>query len=180
MKLCTEDYIKLENSIKEYYQRGKLIQAKERYIKDLERRLETLEKDMSNIGFFHLKSDLQGVVYDKVLVTGGQLPCSDMDRQIERIYFKLEQEKEHLTNEILLNNISIRDMKKENDMMEQALSMLNEQAQQILLFKFDKEYSYEEIANNLPLSKSNIRRKMIDILNDLSLWISYLKNSGTK
>lgn len=122
---------------------------------------------------FQLNSDLRGIQYDRVITDGGQMPCSDMDRQIEIIFDRLDREKEQLQNEIYLNNILIRKMEWENDCMEEVLSLLDKESGSLIELKYSQKLSCEKIAERFSMSASNVSKKLKEVKRDLIKWIRY-------
>lgn len=160
----------ITNNIKKYFHNLKVIQWQKTKVEKLYERLESIEKDRKSTDFsesFH--TDLQAVRYDKVIVQGGQLPSSMMDREIELIYQKLDREYQSTQAEILDTNILIRKLEKENEKMEFCLNNLKEEYFKIVEQKFKYGKNIITIALEMNISKSSISRILNDVYNELMI-----------
>lgn len=157
--------IEAEEKLKGYFNTVKLINIKETYLMRLQERLEKAKNDLERADkSFTLSSDMQGVVYDRVLVDGGSLPQSSMDRELERIFFRLEEEVSKISTEIVLTNIVIRQLEKSNDAVEGFLNELDDLEKEIFMLRFGHQMSFEAIAKEIHMAKSNVDRKFRKML----------------
>ena len=166
------DYKKIEIMIIEYYLNLKMISAKTE-------RVQKLKEILKNIDNWHLDTDIQAVNNDKICVSGGALPYSSMDKQIDNIFTNIEiieKEKEHIYTEIIKNEHLIRELEKKNIKTNELLSMLDKESQELLYLKYGEEYSYDEIAEKILTCKSNVHIKIKNIMRDLHKLIVYMNS----
>lgn len=169
-----DKYPAMESGLIRYYKNKRAIEAKQRLLEKLSLRLYALEGDSRNANTsLVLDTDIGSVRYDKAHVTGGKKE-STMERQIEHIFTRIENEWERLNEEILLNRISIRKMENENDAMEELMGFLDEKSKELLFFRYGEDLSYEVIAEKLDISKSNVARRITVIIGKLQKWNQYL------
>lgn len=156
---------RIELRLKQYYANGKRIQDKTEQVEKLTSRLKKIEEDIQNANkHFRLSADLQAVSYGSEKTAGGALPASKMDRQIERIFTKIEQEREETLEEILLANLEIRRLSKENDGIERLLGRLTDEVRDLVYLRYSNGESFEKIAARYHMSKSNICKKIYGVL----------------
>lgn len=181
MNFTYADYTTVENMICNYYQNIKVIETNKKQLEKLRERLEKVSDDYNKVDFV-LSSDLKAVQYDGVSVSGGSLPASSMDRQIESIFTKIEQEKESLKKQLLLTNMLIRKLEGENDLIEQLLGLLDNESKELIQLKYQNELSYKQITFRTNISESNISKKLKRIKRDLIKWLKYQqeKNNGNE
>lgn len=177
MNLVYSDCADMEEQLKRYYFNKRTINLKEEYIKRLEKRLEIVTMEYDNINkTFNFNTDLQAIIYDKIVVKGGQLPCSNVDRQIENRFLKLENENKELNNKILEISSLIRELETENDCLDEAIQLLDEESYKIIELRYSRKYSYEKISYELLISVSNVYKKIKFIKKCLIKWIEYYNN----
>lgn len=177
------DYAKLEKMLYDYYDNIKVIETNKRQSEKLRERLEKIKNDYSEANSnFLMDTDLKAVKYDRINVSGGSLPASSMDRQIDIIFSRIEEEKESINKQLLLINILIRKMEGENDLIEQLLGLLNEESKELIQLKFQSRLSYKQIAYKTSISEGNISKKLKKVKRDLIKWLKYQqeKNNGNE
>lgn len=158
----------ITNDIKKYFQNLRLIQWYETRLEKLNERLENIENDRNGANFSaELSTDLQAVRYDSVVVQGGQLPSSMMDREIELIYKKLDKEYQSTQAEILDTKMLIRKLEKENEQMEFYFSSLKKEYYEVLKLKFQQGKSMVNVALAMNMSKSTINRMLKEIYTEI-------------
>lgn len=160
-----------------------MIETNKRQAEKLRERLEKIKNDYSEANSnFLLDTDLKAVKYDRINVSGGSLPASSMDRQIDIIFSRIEEEKESINKQLLLINILIRKMEGENDLIEQLLGLLNEESKELIQLKFQSRLSYKQIAYKTSISEGNISKKLKKVKRDLIKWLKYQqeKNNGNE
>lgn len=167
----------------DYYSNIKVIETNKRQSEKLRERLEKIKNDYSEANSnFLLDTDLKAVKYDRISVSGGSLPASSMDRQVDIIFSRIEEEKESINKQLLLINILIRKLEGENDLIEQLLGLLNEESKELIQLKFQSRLSYKQIAYKTSISEGNISKKLKKVKRDLIKWLKYQqeKNNGNK
>lgn len=183
MDFTYTDYLQIEKMLTEYYEKLKLIELNRKQIEKLQERLERTDNDCKMASHtFILNPNIKAITYDKVNIVGGSLPCSMIDRQIDTIFTKIEEEKESLNKQILLSNILIRKLESENDFVEKMLGLLNEENRQIIKLKYYYKLSYDDISVKSNISRGNIGKQLKKIKRDLirGLRFSKEKNNGDK
>lgn len=176
MKISEKAYEEMEDRIKKYYGNIRLINVKETKIESYKKRLRRINEDYERLnGEIALNPDIKAVHYDKAAVSGGGLPSSTMDRQIESIFGKLENEAVSLNEKIYLAGYEIRRLEEENDALEEYINLLRNEDRRILEMKYGKNYSFEKIADEVLMSKTNVYRRISLMIRELYLLIE-LKN----
>lgn len=174
LHLVYSNCVDIEEQLKKYYLNKRTIKLKKEYIEELKKRLETVRREYEDINkTFTFTADLQAVTYSETVVKGGQLPCSDVDRQIESMFFRLENEKKELNNKILETSSLIRQLQADNDCLDEAIKLLDEESYKIIELRYNRKYSYEKISYELLISVSNIYKKIRFIKRNLIKWINY-------
>lgn len=167
----------------DYYNNIKVIKANEEKTKKLRERLEKIKKDYSEANSnFLLDTDLKAIKYDRINVSGGSLPASNMDRQVDIIFSAIEEEKKSINKQLLLINILIRKLEGENDLIEQLLGLLDDESKELIQLKFQNGLSYKQIAYKTSISEGNISKKLKKVKRDLIKWLKYQqeKNNGNE
>lgn len=168
LKITNMAYSNMENRIKKYYKNLNLVKAKKIQKESYIKRLERIEKDYNRLNkSIRLNSDLQGVTYDRVIVSGGSLPMSDMDKQVESIFKKFEQDIVNLYERVFTTECEVRALEGNNDKLNELLNLLSDESQKVIELKYNQNYSYERIAEEVPMSKANVYRKIKLILKEL-------------
>ena len=176
VKISDEVYAKMENRIKRYYGNISLINVKEMQIESYKKRLKRISEDYERLnGEIAINPDIKAVCYDKAKVLGGSLPSSTMDRQIESIFGKLENETVSLNEKIYLAGYEMRRLEEENDALREYINLLRNEDRNILEMKYGRSYSFEKIADEILMSKTNVYRRISLIIKELYLLIE-LKN----
>lgn len=174
LHLVYSNCVDIEEQLKKYYLNKRTIKLKQEYIEELKKRLETVCREYEDINkTFSFTADLQAVTYSETVVKGGQLPCSDVDRQIESMFFRLENEKKELNNKILETSSLIRQLQSDNDCLDEVIKLLDEESYKIIELRYNRKYSYEKISYELLISVSNIYKKIRFIKRNLIKWINY-------
>lgn len=160
----------ITNDIKQYFQNLKLMQWYQARLEKLNERLENIENDRSGTNFCaELNTDLQAVRYDGIIVQGGQLPTSMMDRQIELIYKKLDREYQSTQAEILDTKMLMRKIEKENETLDFYFSDLKKEYLEVLKLRFQQSKSIVNVALGMSMSKSTVSRILNEIYNEIAM-----------
>lgn len=174
LNLVYSNCVDIEEQLKKYYLNKRTIKLKREYIEELKRRLETVCREYENINkTFSFTADLKAVIYSETVVKGGQLPCSDVDRQIESMFFRLENEKKGINNKILETSSLIRQLQADNDCLDEAIKLLDEESYKIIEMRYNRKYSYEKISYELLISVSSVSKRLKCIKDCLMKWIDY-------
>lgn len=174
LNLVYSNCVDIEEQLKKYYLNKRTIKLKREYIEELKRRLETVCREYENINkTFSFTADLKAVIYSETVVKGGQLPCSDVDKQIEIMFYKLENEQKELNNKILETSSLIRKLQADNDCLDEVIQLLDEESYKVIELRYNRKYSYEKISYELSISVSNIYKKIKFIKSCLIKWINY-------
>lgn len=158
----------MQEDVKKYYQNLKAIKLQYIRLESLKRRLDSIQEDINAPTFNHsLKTDLKGVSYDGIVVSGGHLPSSSMDREIENIYIELEKNYKRTECEILRTNNLIRSLKAECSDMEFYINLLNDEQKKALELKYDKKKSQVQISFELNISTTSVSRLLKKTYEDI-------------
>lgn len=167
------NYCAAEKLLREYYENKQKIRFKENYLKELERDLTVIQDKLINTNIV-LNTDLSSVNYAEISVKCGQLSCSDMEKQIENIFSRLEKEKEHIENEIIIVNTEILILNNKNRSMESIINLLSDENRKLIELRFANKLSFERISNILHMSRTGVRRKIDFIFLDILKFSRYL------
>ncbi len=177
MNLYYLDFNNIDKYLKKYYLNKRTIKAKQEHIEELKRRLEMVNIEYNNIDkTFVLKTDLKSVTYDNITVKGGYVLGSSIDRQIENIFLRLENEKNNLSNKILETSVLIWQLQADNDCFDEVFYLLDEESNIIMEMRYNRKYSYEKISYELSISVSSVYKKIKFIKNWLIKWFRYYNN----
>lgn len=169
MRINENEFAEMESKIKDYYRNINLIKAKEKQIEFYKNRLQRIDEDIIRLNNnLSLNPDIHGVAYDGIKVSGGIL-SSSMERQIDNIYDKLENEKDRLNEIICTARYDIRRIEEKNDSLREIMLLLSDDNRKILELRYIKNYSYERIAEEVLLSKSNVVRRINQMIQELWL-----------
>lgn len=168
----------IKKEIRRYYQNKKAIEVQKKRLEKLYARLEVIQDDINSSNMRHnFKADVPGVSYDRVIVSGGGLPTSFMEKEIERIYRELEQSYKNTENEILRTKGLIRKLEEDSGDMDFYLSMLSEESKSILDMKYKEKKSLYQIAQAVCMSEATISRVLKDIFMDIVRLENYYKKT---
>lgn len=176
------NYCEAEKLLRIFFENKEKIKLKEAYLKKLEKSLKAVTNSLVNTSIV-LNTDLKGINYDRINIKGGQLPCGDVDRQIENIFSKLEREKGDIENEIILTNTEILMLNNENRAMESIINLVSDDNREFIKLRYESKLSFDKISIICHMSKSTLRRKSEDVLNDITKFMCYLQigeNDGSK
>ncbi len=163
-----ESFKLIKNEILRYYQNKKAVDAHKRRIEGLCRRLNEIEQDLEGCNFRrHFETDIKGVAYDGVTVSGG-MKESFMEREIERIYRDLEREKVETENQIIMAKNTIGRLERDCAAMEVCLGMLDEEKRNILDMKYAGGKKHYQIAAALNMSESSVNRGLREICGEIA------------
>lgn len=154
----------MDSELKRYYQNKKLIKMKQEYIEKLEARLMSIKRAYAYIdSSFELKDNLQSVLYDKEVVDGGSIPCSDVDRQIDNITLGLDREVNIINNKIICAEVEICKVENANDLVDEVLKSINEDDHKIIELRYNKKYSVLKISLECHMSTSSVNKSIKNI-----------------
>ncbi len=155
--------------VKRYYQNLKAVKGQYKRLESLEKRLDNIREDINSPSFDHsFKTDLKGMSYDSIIVSGGSLPSSYMDREIEHIYQELERECKNTESEILRTKALIRTLENENGKMDFYINLLNSEQKRALELKHDKGHSQVQMSFELNISTSSVSRLLKKAYEDIA------------
>lgn len=125
-----------EEKLKYFYKQKKWIISNKSRIEGLESQIKEIEEDIKNCNI-KFNIDIKAINYSNHRVNGGQLP-SGLDKIIVEQIDKMQDERKHLTAEILELKEKNRNLKKEIDKLEKNINMLHEE------YRLFIKYMYEE------------------------------------
>ena len=150
----------IKKEIRRYYQNKKAIEVQKKRLEKLYARLEAIQDDINSSNMRHnFKADVPGVSYDRVIVSGGGLPTSFMEK------------------EILRTKGLIRKLEEDSGDMDFYLSMLSEESKSILDMKYKEKKSLYQIAQAVCMSEATISRVLKDIFMDIVRLENYYKKT---
>lgn len=177
MRLHDTGAQQIKKEIWKYYQNKKAIEGQKNRLGRLHAKLKSIQNDINNPSFNHsFKTDLKGVSYDSIIVSGGSLPSSCMDREIEHIYQELERDYKNTENEILRTKALIRKLEDECSDMDFYIGMLSDECNKILDMKYRKKKSLYQISAAMNMSEATVSRTLSDIMRDISKIKEIYKN----
>ena len=170
MRIKETEFAEMESKVKDYYRNINLIKAKEKQIEFYKNRLQRIDEDIIRLNNnLSLNPDIHGIAYDGIKVSGG-ISSSSMERQIDNIYDKLENEKNRLNEIICTTRYDIRRIEEKNDSLREIMLLLSDDNRKILELRYIKNYSYERIAEEVLISKSNVVRRINQMIEELWLF----------
>jgi len=146
----------IKEKLKEYYATLKLINLKEKEIKNL-------QDILNNYKRLNLKTDIQAINYTTIPSKEKHL-TSYIDNQIETKYTNIENQIEEKQNEIL--SLSYKIIK-----IEVLIDSLSNYNKNLIKLIYQDKKSLRQISYLLNESKGNISRKHINILEYLTTYI---------
>lgn len=162
----------LKDKLKKYYSNEKTILLQKNRLEDLKIRINEIEHDKNYYGF-ELDTDIKSLCYNRIKVDGGSIPESAMDREIDRIFYRLESESEKIKSEILRTKMFIRKLEFENEYIKYFIDVLEEENSKLLKLKYGDCKSSINISFIVNLSKSTVNDRINKILCDIISQIEY-------
>ena len=170
--------VQTKKEIEKYYRNKKAIEGQNKRLERLYTRLKAIQEDINSPNLKHsFRTDVRGVSYDSVIVSGGSLPSSCMDREIEHIYQGLEMDYKNTESEILRTKALIRKLEDECGDMEFYLGMLSDECKCMVDMKYRQKKSHYQIADELNLSEATVCRLFRDIYSDIVRVKNYYKKT---
>ncbi len=160
MTITRQDIKDLKNKISLYYDNQKRIKIYKEKLDILNQKSKEIETEITGLNLQeNLRTDIYGVNYDRIIVNGGKKE-SFVEREIERIYKKFEEELEELQNDIVVTKETIRRLEKANLDMMCHISQLNEFQQKILELRYKDKKRIYEVAGLLNMSETSINHNI--------------------
>ncbi|MCI8342564.1 MAG: hypothetical protein HFE62_05060 [Firmicutes bacterium] len=156
----------IREDVKKYYQNKKEIEGQKKRLEMLDKRIAGIQEDMKNPFLNHsLKTYVRGTVYETAVVSGGALPSSVMEREIEAIYKNLETELQNAQSSVLKAKADIWELERQNSNMDFYMSILSEEFVKLFDMRFLEKKSIVKISMDLNMSEATVSRNFREAYN---------------
>lgn len=167
--MSKDDMQKAKEMVEGYYKNLRVIQHQQLRLHNLMTRAESINEDRNNPKLdFSLNTDIGAITYDGIVVTGGKIPRSKVENDLERIYARLDKEYEDTQKEILNTKYLIRSLERQNEKIELYLNLLHEEAKNLLEMKYTKRKGITQISLEMNMSKSTVCKYFNQIFLDIA------------
>lgn len=165
-----------EREIEEYFKTIKLIEDKKGKVKLLYKQKDKVENDIKNSNI-QLKSDIQGLSYDKPNIQKSNAIVSFQERALDKAFELLEKRLESVKAEIIYIEDEIMELESKIYYIENIVKKCSEQDQDLLKLVYTKsrnnKKSYEEIGELLSMHGTTAMRQKEKLLKEITLWRSW-------
>lgn len=163
-----------EKEIEEYFKTVKLIEEKKGKISLLYKQKEKVENDIKNNNII-LKSDIQGISYDKPNVQRSNKIVSLQERALDKAVELLEERIEDIQIKIMDLETEIMDLESKSYSLGHVIDKLRKEEKEILMLIYINKLSFEDVGYILKLSKATVSRKKENTIKEIAAWKEWCK-----
>jgi hypothetical protein len=157
-----ETIAEIENKIRRYYQKDKLIESLKKRLKLLDEQIKVIEEDLKNCNVT-IEPNIKAISYEERVQTSGD-GTSYAEREVMRVTeFKIKRKAEkQLEKEKILEQID--NIELDYNFISDSINLFDDKLKKILRMKYKDNMGEEAIGLELHLAQSAINIKKNDML----------------
>lgn len=172
-----EIFREIEGRLYRYYKQLKFIEKLKSKLILLGKQKEQIEKEKVELRHLDIDTELSmGIDYSREKIQSSRSSAGEAEREIIKYIDNLDKQLKYIIKNILKINVEIRELELQIQDTEFNLSMLNDESQKFIRWKYGEEKSIEWISVEMYQgARSTAYRKKEELIEEIAHWYNVIK-----